>query len=85
MQVRGSSVDSKRSFLEKKGLTPDEIAEAFKRVPETPSASTPAAATGMGMCRLFGQIACGGRWVSYGILSSLVADPSLKVSSMAAA
>ena len=55
MQVRGSPVDSKRSFLEKKGLTPDEIAEAFKRVPETPSASTPAAATGMGMRRLCGQ------------------------------
>ena len=55
MQVRGSPVESKQSFLEKKGLTPDEIAEAFKRVPQTPSASTAAAATGTGMCRLLGQ------------------------------
>lgn len=33
-QVRTSSIDSKRSFLQKKGLTEAEIEEAFKRVPE---------------------------------------------------
>ena len=47
MQVRSSPVDSKRSFLEKKSLTPQEIAEAFKRVPDTPSASAPAAPSGV--------------------------------------
>lgn len=41
MQVRGSAVSAKRSFLEKKGLTAAEIDEAFKRVPESPA--TPAA------------------------------------------
>ena len=56
MQVRGSPIDSKRSFLEKKGLTPEEIAEAFERVPETPSTSVPAASSGAGpadiMCKV---------------------------------
>ena len=47
LQVRSSPVDSKRSFLEKKGLTPQEIAEAFKRVPDTPSASAPTAPSGL--------------------------------------
>ena len=36
-QVRGSTVASKRSFLERKGLTSDEIDEAFRRVPEAPA------------------------------------------------
>ena len=53
MQVRGSPQDSKRSFLEKKGLTPQEIAEAFKRVPETPSATVPAASSGTCMVAAF--------------------------------
>ena len=49
MQVRGSSTESKRSFLQKKGLTEGEITEAIKRVPEAsdttvglPSSSTTA-------------------------------------------
>ena len=33
-QVRTSTTDSKRSFLQKKGLTEAEIDDAFKRVPE---------------------------------------------------
>jgi hypothetical protein len=41
-KVRGSAVSTKRSFLEKKGLTAAEIDEAFKRVPEAPA--VPAAA-----------------------------------------
>jgi len=36
-QVRGSTVASKRSFLERKGLTADEIDEAFRRVPDAPA------------------------------------------------
>ncbi len=47
LQVRGSSTDSKQSFLQKKGLTEAEITEAFKHVPEAsdttvaaPSSST---------------------------------------------
>ena len=42
-QVSSSQETSKRAFLEKKGLTPDEIAEAFKRVPQ-PAAPAPSAA-----------------------------------------
>lgn len=34
-KVRGSSTESKRSFLQKKGLTEAEIVEAVKRVPES--------------------------------------------------
>jgi len=51
LQVRGSSTDSKQSFLQKKGLTEAEITEAFKRVPEAsdttvaPPASAPASST----------------------------------------
>lgn len=38
--MRGSSETAKRSFLEKKGLTAEEISEAFKRVPpEAPAAA----------------------------------------------
>ena len=40
-------MDSKHSFLEKKGLTEREIAEAFKRVPDTPSDSAPAGPSGV--------------------------------------
>ncbi len=47
LQVRGSTTDSKQTFLQKKGLTEAEITEAFKRVPEAsdttvaaPSSST---------------------------------------------
>ncbi|KAK1321563.1 Peroxisomal membrane protein PEX14 [Acorus calamus] len=36
-KVRGSPVIYRRSFLEKKGLTKDEIDEAFRRVPDPPS------------------------------------------------
>ncbi|KAH9314674.1 hypothetical protein KI387_023301, partial [Taxus chinensis] len=32
-KVRGSPIIYRRSFLEKKGLTKDEIDEAFRRVP----------------------------------------------------
>lgn len=38
-QVRGSSVESRRSFLIEKGLSATEIEEAFRRVPDPPSAS----------------------------------------------
>ncbi|KAK2636485.1 hypothetical protein Ddye_031277 [Dipteronia dyeriana] len=34
--VRNSPVDSRRSFLEKKGLTTEEIEDAFRRVPDLP-------------------------------------------------
>ncbi|KAL3155200.1 hypothetical protein ABBQ32_013140 [Trebouxia sp. C0010 RCD-2024] len=43
-KVRGSTTDSKRSFLQKKGLTEAEIADAFKRVPETSDTSVGTAA-----------------------------------------
>ncbi|CAL0305087.1 unnamed protein product [Lupinus luteus] len=36
-KVRGSPVIHRRSFLEKKGLTKEEIDEAFRRVPDSPS------------------------------------------------
>ncbi|OIV89297.1 hypothetical protein TanjilG_23731 [Lupinus angustifolius] len=36
-KVRGSPVIHRRSFLEKKGLTKEEIDEAFQRVPDSPS------------------------------------------------
>ncbi|THU71420.1 hypothetical protein C4D60_Mb04t01220 [Musa balbisiana] len=36
-KVRGSPVIYRRSFLEKKGLTKEEIDEAFRRVPDPPS------------------------------------------------
>ncbi|KAJ1418251.1 Winged helix-like DNA-binding domain superfamily [Sesbania bispinosa] len=36
-KVRGSPVIYRRSFLEKKGLTKEEIDEAFRRVPDSPS------------------------------------------------
>lgn len=35
------------SFLEKKGLTQLEIEEAFRRVPDTPTASVPAGPSGL--------------------------------------
>ncbi|KAF5751873.1 peroxisomal membrane protein PEX14 [Tripterygium wilfordii] len=38
-KVRGSPVMYRRSFLEKKGLTKEEIDEAFRRVPDPPSSS----------------------------------------------
>ncbi|EOY00483.1 Peroxin 14-like protein isoform 2, partial [Theobroma cacao] len=38
--VRRTPVSYRRSFLEKKGLTSDEIDEAFHRVPDTPSSLT---------------------------------------------
>ncbi|KAI9169828.1 hypothetical protein LWI28_018254 [Acer negundo] len=34
--VRNSPIDSRRTFLEKKGLTTEEIDEAFRRVPDSP-------------------------------------------------
>jgi peroxin-14 len=41
-KVRGSPVTYRRSFLEKKGLTKEEIDEAFRRVPDSaPSAHAP--------------------------------------------
>ena len=46
-QVRGSSVESRRAFLAEKGLTGSEIDEAFRRVPDAPSASVPPSATGL--------------------------------------
>jgi hypothetical protein len=39
--VRPSAAEYKRAFLEKKGLTAAEIAEAFRRVPEPPPGSAP--------------------------------------------
>ncbi|KAM3751696.1 hypothetical protein ACB098_04G129500 [Castanea mollissima] len=39
-KVRGSPVIYRRSFLEKKGLTKEEIDEAFKRVPDPPPSAT---------------------------------------------
>ncbi|XP_024396097.1 peroxisomal membrane protein PEX14 isoform X1 [Physcomitrium patens] len=48
-KVRSSPIVHRRSFLEKKGLTKEEIDEAFRRVPDPPSselATAAAAATG---------------------------------------
>eukprot|EP00850_Spirogloea_muscicola_P012643 SM000082S22885 [mRNA] locus=s82:575961:577395:- [translate_table: standard] len=39
-KVQGSPVKYRRSFLERKGLTPAEIDEAFTRVPDAPSTTT---------------------------------------------
>lgn len=39
-RVKGSPVIYRRSFLEKKGLTKEEIDEAFRRVPDPPSNAT---------------------------------------------
>uniref|UniRef100_A0ACD5XCQ4 Uncharacterized protein n=1 Tax=Avena sativa TaxID=4498 RepID=A0ACD5XCQ4_AVESA len=45
-KVRGSAVVYRRSFLQNKGLTSDEIDEAFRRVPDPqPTAATPSAQT----------------------------------------
>uniref|UniRef100_A0A7N0TZS2 Peroxisomal membrane protein PEX14 n=1 Tax=Kalanchoe fedtschenkoi TaxID=63787 RepID=A0A7N0TZS2_KALFE len=46
-KVRGSPVMYRRSFLEKKGLSREEIDEAFRRVPDTspPTTSVPATVT----------------------------------------
>ncbi|KAI4303853.1 hypothetical protein MLD38_039442 [Melastoma candidum] len=45
-KVRGSPVIYRRSFLERKGLTKEEIDEAFRRVPDpAPSAAAPATST----------------------------------------
>lgn len=44
-KVRGSPVIYRRSFLERKGLTKEEIDEAFRRVPDPPSNELPAKAT----------------------------------------
>ncbi|PPD70231.1 hypothetical protein GOBAR_AA39667 [Gossypium barbadense] len=41
-KVRGSPVIYRRSFLERKGLTKEEIDEAFRRVPDPPPSSQPA-------------------------------------------
>ncbi|KAG0461536.1 hypothetical protein HPP92_021833 [Vanilla planifolia] len=41
-KVRGSPVIYRRSFLERKGLTKEEIDEAFRRVPDPPPNSTAA-------------------------------------------
>ncbi|KAJ8771778.1 hypothetical protein K2173_026955 [Erythroxylum novogranatense] len=43
-KVRGSPIVHRRSFLEKKGLTKEEINEAFRRVPDPPP-SAPATST----------------------------------------
>ncbi|VAH70961.1 unnamed protein product [Triticum turgidum subsp. durum] len=45
-KVKGSPVSYRYSFLEKKGLTKEEIDEAFRRVPDPPTSSTDAAAVG---------------------------------------
>lgn len=47
VQVHGSTTESKKSFLQKKGLTEAEITDAFKRVPEASDTTvgTPAAAS----------------------------------------
>ncbi|XP_047058673.1 peroxisomal membrane protein PEX14-like [Lolium rigidum] len=45
-KVKGSPVSYRYSFLEKKGLTKDEIEEAFRRVPDPQPNSTEAAAVG---------------------------------------
>ena len=47
VQVRSSPAASKRSFLEKKGLTAAEIEEGFRRVPDIPTASVPAGPSGL--------------------------------------
>ncbi|XP_047316830.1 peroxisomal membrane protein PEX14-like [Impatiens glandulifera] len=39
-KVKGSAVVYRRSFLERKGLTKEEIDEAFRRVPDPPSSVT---------------------------------------------
>ncbi|XP_058091641.1 peroxisomal membrane protein PEX14 isoform X2 [Magnolia sinica] len=44
-KVRGSPVMYRRSFLEKKGLTKEEIDEAFRRVPDPPPNATSAPVT----------------------------------------
>ncbi|KAJ4806709.1 Peroxisomal membrane protein PEX14 [Rhynchospora pubera] len=44
-RVRGSPVVHRRSFLEKKGLTKEEIDEAFRRVPDPPPNASPASST----------------------------------------
>ncbi|XP_062230436.1 peroxisomal membrane protein PEX14-like isoform X1 [Phragmites australis] len=44
-KVRGSPVVYRRSFLEKKGLTTQEIDEAFRRVPDSQPSATAAAAS----------------------------------------
>lgn len=44
-KVSGSPVIYRRSFLERKGLTKEEIDEAFRRVPDPPSNELPAKAT----------------------------------------
>ncbi|XP_006643651.2 peroxisomal membrane protein PEX14 isoform X1 [Oryza brachyantha] len=45
-KVKGSPVFYRRSFLEKKGLTKEEIDEAFRRVPDPQPSSTDVAAVG---------------------------------------
>ncbi|XP_062191338.1 peroxisomal membrane protein PEX14-like isoform X2 [Phragmites australis] len=45
-KVKGSPVFHRRSFLEKKGLTKEELDEAFRRVPDSQPNSTDAAAVG---------------------------------------
>jgi hypothetical protein len=40
VQVRGSTDEKKREFLVQKGLTDEEIEEAYKRVPPAPPVST---------------------------------------------
>ena len=47
-QVRGATAESKRAFLAEKGLTPAEMDEAFRRIPDSPAASV-AAAPGTGL------------------------------------
>ncbi|WCJ36069.1 Peroxisomal membrane protein PEX14 [Euphorbia peplus] len=44
-KVKGSPVMYRRSFLERKGLTKEEIDEAFRRVPDPPPSSQPTATT----------------------------------------
>lgn len=44
-KVRGSPVIYRRSFLERKGLTKEEIDEAFRRVPDPPSNESPVKTT----------------------------------------
>uniref|UniRef100_A0A453DQJ8 Peroxisomal membrane protein PEX14 n=1 Tax=Aegilops tauschii subsp. strangulata TaxID=200361 RepID=A0A453DQJ8_AEGTS len=45
-KVKGSPVSYRYSFLEKKGLTKEEIDEAFRRVPDPSTSSTDVVAVG---------------------------------------
>ncbi|KAL6627573.1 hypothetical protein ACP70R_031299 [Stipagrostis hirtigluma subsp. patula] len=58
-KVKGSPVFHRRSFLEKKGLTKEEIDEAFRRVPDTQPNNTNAAAASSQQAAQSPQVATG--------------------------